>query len=322
MTSPLFDQIQATLDGTPNRRGWYDADCPNCGKPAAKGQTHFGYNEEGAAHCFVCGWKGDLRDVAALLRMEIGEYVPIERKPKPAPPVARWRMNPSELLRRYKTHPARLATWQGYKPLTLATLDKYGFGLGRMPFLDDYDQWYMSRSEWLTVPLYEDGQLVGLRGRNLSDNGPKWISANGTNYALWNVENVRAGSVCWLCENYVDAAWLMQTHPDYCAVAIGGATTWRREWADRLYMRNPGLVVVALDNDLPGQAVGPLRAKLVAEWREEHGTEPPEANGPKIANALLSAGLKSVLFRWPENAPVKAGIDWAIEQSERMEEVA
>lgn len=315
MSSELFDQVQSALDGTPNKRGWYDADCPNCGKPAARGQTHFGYNEAGAARCFVCGWRGDLRAVAALLRLELGEYVPIPRKAKPAAPVARWRLNPDELLRRCQDHPQRLARWQAYKPLTLATLDKHGFGLGRLPFLDDNDQWYMSRTDWLTVPLYEAGELVGLRGRNLTEHGPKWISANGTSYTLWNASNVLAGSVCWLCENYVDAAWLMQECPEFSAVAIGGATTWQRKWADLLYMQSPRLVVVALDNDLPGQATGPLRNALEAEWITDHNTEPPAANGPKIANSLLEFGIKTVLFRWPDNAPVKAGIDWALNQA-------
>ena len=314
----LFQHVHAALQGSRNRRGWYDCDCPFCGKPAKRGQTHFSFYPDGF-RCFVCGAHGTLRQLADKLRID-GDKPAIQwqRKEREPLPVARWRQNPTELLRRYQSHPDRYSKWRSYKPLTAATIDRFGFGLGKLPFQREGGEWYMSRQDWLIVPLWEGGQLVGLRGRNLGDGGPKWISAAGTNYTLFGLDHVRAGSICWLCENYVDAAWLTQEHPEWCAVAIGGATTWQAAWADMLQERKPGMVIVLLDNDLPGQAQGQFRQALETAWIAERNTEPPAANGPRIANALRAAGVNAVLFKWPDGAPHKAGMDWLLEQKMKV----
>lgn len=318
----LFAVVDGVLQGAKGRAGWLNCDCPYCGKPAARGQVHFSYNTAGY-NCFVCGAKGGLLELAQHLRVldtTKGDYRPVQPRTV-APPVvelAAWRMNPAKLLQGYRC-PERFAAWARYKPLTPATVERFDLGLGRLPFKHADGSWYMSSSQWLTVPLHEGGELVGLRGRNLGTVGPKWISASGTSYTLWGVEHVKAGGICWLCENYIDAAWLMQTYPDWSAVAIGGATTWKSAWVELLAAQRPGKVIVALDNDLPGQATGAFRDKLEQEWRLTHfGTDgkplpPPVANGPAIANALLAGGMQSVLFRWPAEAPAKAGIDWALQ---------
>ena len=176
--------------------------------------------------------------------------------PEPRPVVsAPWQARGVEIVNRLCAHPRRYARWQAYKPLSRSTVEYYRFGLGRLPF-ERAGRWYWSRDEWLTVPLFEDGRLVGLRGRNLGTQGPKWISATGTHYCLWNLESVRRGVVLWICENYVDAAWLMGVHPEYVAVALGGASNWKSEWATAVAERQPALVMIALDNDLAGQATG------------------------------------------------------------------
>ncbi len=312
----LFDQVHTTLQGQRNRRGWHDAACPFCGKPAAKGQVHFGYNATGFK-CWVCGVHGSLRTLAEHLHLD-APVTPVTR-PEPAPvPTARWRQNPTELLRRYRTAD-RYAAWRQYKPLTTDTIDRFDFGFGKLPFQRDSGEWYLSQAQWLTVPLWESGQLVGLRGRNRGNKGPKWISATGSTYTLWGVDYVRRGSVTWLCENYVDAAWLVQEHPAWSAVAIGGATTWQPAWVDLLAQRQPQVVIVALDWDLPGQATGAFRSKLEAAWVQERGTKPPEANGPKIANELRRHGLNAVLFQYPDYAPEKADVGWLLGQKNKTE---
>ena len=329
----LFDKVHAVLHGTPNRRGFYNADCPFCGKPAKPGQNHFGYSYDactgmGRYHCFVCRARGTLSDLATHiwgggrdLCPDTASYTPLVRLPKSERKlVPRWREHPDQLLAGYRSHPQRFVAWRRYKALTEETVTRFDFGLGRLPFQREDGTWYLSRQAWLIVPLWEDGQLVGLRGRNCTTVGPKWIAATGTTYTLWGVDSVRPGTITWLCENYVDAAWLMQERPEWCAVAIGGATTWQAEWAEKLAARQPEMVIVALDNDLPGQATGALRRKLERAWVQQRGTEPPPANGPKIANSLLRAGVNAVLFKWPDSAPVKAGLDWVLEQ--RAREVA
>lgn len=310
----MIEQIHATLHGVKNRRNWYDCDCPFCGKEAKRGQTHFAYSETGY-RCWVCGASGGLSKLAQHLRMDgicYQQVTPVERTPAP---IARWRLNPTELLRRYQENPNKIQAWSRYKPVSAATVERFGFGFGRLPFQRADGEWYMSKRDWLIVPLYEHGQLVGLRGRNITEDEPKWISATGSVHTLWGVDAVQPGSICWLCENYVDAAWLMQVHPEWSAVAIGGASNWQPIWGEWLSERKPKQVVVILDNDLPGQATGALRQRLAAAWCAERHIEPPTANGPRIANDLRDVGVDAVLFTWPEAAPAKAGVDWILQQA-------
>lgn len=308
----LFLAIHSHLQGTKTRRGWYDATCPNCGKEPERGQVHFGYDGT-RAHCFICGFSGGLGKLAKLLRLDTGDYVAPVRVEKPVKPLARWRVNPWKLLAGYREHPERMDRWAAYKPLTPESIEAHGLGFGRLPFQRDDGEWYMSKTHFLTVPVYEDGALIALRGRNTGTIGPKWISATGSSYGLFNVENVKPDANCFITENYVDAIWLEQAHPDWSAVAVGGATTWRREWAARLAARRPGLVIVAMDKDLPGNGGGNLRDELIVAWVAEHpNAKIPDANGPKIANDCIRAGLRTILFQWPDSAPAKAGLDWAL----------
>jgi hypothetical protein len=50
-------------------------------------------------------------------------------------------------------------------------------------------------------------------------------------------------------------------------------------------------------------------ALLRAQWlRERPGTTPPEPKGPQIANALLAAGVRASVYRWPPGSPPKADL--------------
>lgn len=311
VSNDLFAALAARYPGIqPDRRGYLNVPCPVCGKEPARGQVHFGFNARGG-RCFVCGYHAGLRSLAAKLA--------VDATPTWTPPPARivvdapWQRDAAAIVARTLAHPDRLARWAAYKPLSPATLDKHQFGLSPLPFQRANGEWYWSRTDWLTVPLYDGNKLVGLRGRNLGTEGPKWISATGSHYALWNLSAVQPGSIVWLCENYVDAAWLMERHPDQVALALGGASNWQPAWTQALAARQPRLVVVALDNDLAGQATGAMYARLQAERRAAHPNLPDLVpNGPQIANALNAAGVTAVLFSYPPNAPAKADIGWVL----------
>jgi len=310
----LFPKLLRHFDRTPDGRGEVWITCPVCGKD----HKHCSFNELGW-HCFHCGAGGRLSSLARFSGLSNPDRAQLPPPSPPPPPATPWLAQAAARIARSMAHPERVAAWQRYKPLSRETLDRWQFGYGTLPFQDAHGRWYESSTAWLTVPLYEHGQVVGLRGRNTGTVGPKWISATGTRYVLWGVEHVRPGSVVWLCENYVDAAWLMQEHPDMAAVALGGATTWRLEWGEQLAQRRPALVVVALDNDLAGQAQGRMLADLRAEWHAAHPDLPTSKtwlNGPRIANDLLKRGLAVRLFRWPDHAPAKAGVDWLLQEEQ------
>lgn len=290
--------------------------CPWCGK---EGQ-HFSFSPRGA-HCFVCGKSGSLVTVARQLGIDPSDLRDRAPQPPPRPrpkPAVPWTASGVQIISRSLAHPDRLARWAAYKPLQPETLNRCRFGLWRLPFQDKAGRWYWSNSYWLTVPLFDGASgapmLVGLRGRNLDPAGqPKWISATGTKYVLWNLAGVRPGGEVWICENYVDAAWLMERHTVMDAVALGGAAHWRDEWAGQLAARRPKLVVVALDNDLAGQATGAMY-KWLAAARQAAGKPEIVPNGPRIAGSLVRAGLRAHVFRWPPDAPEHADVGWLLAQ--------
>jgi len=307
--SDAFAAVHTALHGIPTKRGWFNATCPNCGKLVKKGQTHFGYSNLGAK-CFACGWGGGLDKLAELLHIEIGEYIPPVYVEKPKRKIARWRLNPWGLLDRYENHPERYHRWMLYKPLTQETIEKNGLGYGSLPFWGDND-WYMSKTKFLTVPVYEDGALIRIHGRNTGNYGAKWVCASGSGAALFNADNLPENRIVWICENYVDALWLEQEYPQWSAVAIGGVSLWDKRWATKLASRKPVQVIVALDKDLVGNGAGNHHRSLIAEWK---GKKEPVPAGPAIANDLLRVGVRSILFRWPDEAPAKAGVDWLLER--------
>jgi hypothetical protein len=313
----LFEQVHRVLNGD-KRHEWFDCDCPFCGKEAKRGQVHFSYNSSGY-HCFVCGSKGGIVALAERLNVRKGDYIAPRREPQPEKPLARWRLNPTALVDRYLHHEQRFERWQGYKPLTAETVSRFGFGYGRLPFQRrDTGDWYMGTHERLMVPLWQGGALVGLRGRAClpDDEGAKWMSATGSTMVPWGLEYLHEGATIWICENYVDAAWLMQVHPDLNGVALGGVSNWRTELCFRLAAHKPKLIIVCLDNDLPGQATGQVRKRLEAEWRADpkhKGVQPPPSNGERILRDLQAQGLRADLFPWGDGDPVKAGLDYLLQ---------
>lgn len=278
--------------------------CPFCGK----GGKHFSFSASGY-NCFHCGQKGSLWDLAERERV-----ADMTGRPKPVysqqePKVREAPFWTKKGIEHTLNHPKRYEAWAAYKPISRASIDKYQLGYGKLWFQRENGEWYQSQCEWLTVPLFSpNGELVGMRGRNTGTQGPKWISATGTRYMLWNAANIRDGHVVWITENYVDAIMVMEAYPEYDAVAIGGASTWKNEWSYIVKAKHPFGVIVALDNDLAGQASGAMYEALVSRWQEEHpGLTTPTPNGPKIVHSLRMAGVRAVAHDW-KDSPAKYDI--------------
>lgn len=318
MQEDLFDRVHMALGGK-DKAYKTISNCPFCDDS----NSHFAYSQAGWYKCVRCQVHGSIYQLAQHLHLiDASTYTPppVTERPRPTPaPIARWRLNPDRLLEGYRSHPQRYQRWAGYKPVSRQAIERFDLGVGRLPFQHEDGSWYMSRSEWLTVPLYEGDELVAIRGRNLgkSSGKLKWISATGSTPTLFNVANVRQGGVCWLLENIVDAIWLMDTYPDWDAVSTGGVS-WRSQWAEWLAACRPEVVIVALDNDLVGNATGDFRRLLERRWRQDRGTEPPAANGPKIANSLRQLGQQAIMFKWPEWAEEKADIGWVLERERKV----
>lgn len=295
---------------------WYEPPCPFCSK--AKGHFGYtaGYTAGGRYKCFHCGESGSLYGLAKELQLlPDSTYVPkslprpsLAEPEKPAAPPA-WLAYGEHLVEGYTSHPMRVQLWQAYKPIQIEMIQRYGLGVGVIPGWE-------RRGSCLTVPVWDEtGRIIGLRGRAQNGDGPKWINAPGTGAYLYNLPEIGERKVLWIVENMIDALLIMQSSPDYDAAApTTGVSTWREEWSTRIAAMGFEMVIVAYDNDLPGQASGKMREGLLREWAQTHpGQQPPKPNGPKVANDLLRAGAKAVLYEW-QDAPAKADIGWLLSQ--------
>lgn len=294
METDTFSIVHTALKG--DKRGHdYHADCPFCGKSAAQGQTHFSYSQHGYK-CFVCGNGGGLGQLAGKLgRGVTAVYTP--PCPKPIKPRAGWLDNAPEIVARFAAHPDRVALWQDYKPLSEDVIFSANLGVGVLPASK-------CRHHRLVLPICNDGRVVCLRGRRLDCDCPKWLASGGWSLGslpLYNLGAMPDGGVLWIVENPVDALLIGQFTP-YTGAATLSVSYWRDEWADAIAERRPSLVVVAYDNDLPGNGGAWRRDEMIKAWAAG-GKTIPNAAGVKLANELQSAGLKAILYDWKDALP-------------------
>lgn len=322
-TATIFDQLCDQLHVQPDRRGECWVDCPNCGK----GQKHFSFNER-TGHCFACDYSGTLRQIAELLGATDRPAGRVTRGAA-APRPDFWQAEPTRWLERYGAALDRLERWQAYKPLTIDSIARYRLGVGKLPmWSEDRRTWYEWPHRRLIVPLFAAGRVVGFYGRACSadDRGPKWLGASGTDKShLFLAGALRQGCTLVVVENYVDAILAAQAEPNAVYAAVGGAT-WRDEWTAQVAQARPARVVVWLDHDLAGNGSRYHAAELLAAWRkgiaERRALDPalaqrpwpkePEPRGPKIANALLEAGVRASVYEWPRGTPLKADIGYLL----------
>lgn len=276
----LFTELCYRLNQAPDRHGEVMVDCPSCGKPAKRGQVHFSFSERGS-HCFVCGYSASLRQLAEHYGIVDGS--PIVPRPLPPPPKPKpepeWTRQ-AEFWRRYLPLPPIALDYCARRGLTRETAERWRLGWGVLPSS-------RCRLPRLIVPSFEDGHLVGLRGRAVltEDTDAKWLTAGGSRAALWGGDELRVGAPLIITEAPLSAMLAMQEASDISAVAICSASTWREEWTERIRAARPESILVVLDNDAAGLA-----------------------GGVRVVNDLLKAGLAARLYRWPRLTPEHADL--------------
>lgn len=297
----LYHDLVRHTGARPDRHGECHISCPECGKETKKGQIHFSFSERGG-FCFCCGHKVSLSGLAEKLGFAEGaKYTPVSpprvARINTAPPS--WMLEPSALLEAYTSHPERFSLWRAYKPLPVAVIEEKRLGVGVLPASK-------CRHPRLILPVFWGTALVGLRGRAIDCSCAKWLAPGGTRLdllPLYNHEALTPGCVAWLVENPVDALMLTEK-TGYVGLATYSTAYWREAWAEAL--KETSLVVVAFDNDIPGNGGGRQRETFVRDWLRTHAMV-PEPRGVQLVNQLLKTGLNAVLYDWG-NAPVKTDI--------------
>jgi hypothetical protein len=156
------------------------------------------------------------------------------------------------------------------------------------------------------VPLYEDGEIVGIRGRSLGCDCGKWLSPGGSRCVLYNAEHLSrvAGKVLWILENPIDALMLELRVSQSVAVATLGVSLWQDDWTERVVGCGAKRVIVSYDFDMPGNGGGKVGREA---WLATHD-KLIVPNGVKLCNRLLEAGVRAMLFPWPEDTPLHTDI--------------
>jgi DNA-directed RNA polymerase subunit RPC12/RpoP len=294
----LFNDLCARLGVQPDRRGEAHYQCPECGKEVKRGQTHFSFSERGAA-CMVCGYRASLNKLAARWGHEAPRPMPAPA-PRPKPLERRLVTNWALLSSQYAGNPRLLEAWNSYKPLPEHVIRAHRLGLGAFPR-------YLSKCqhERLMVPLFESGECVGIRGRSTGCECGKWLSPQGSRCTLYNAEHLaRArGKVLFIVENPIDALMLEQLSADVVAVATLGVSMWQEPWTEWVAACGAARVIVAYDNDVPGNGGGERGRE---EWLRTHAKD-LVPNGVRLVNRLLKAGAPARLYDWGD-APLKSDI--------------
>lgn len=325
----LFDTLCARLHAEPDSRGECWLDCPACGH----GNKHFSFNER-VGHCFACDYSGSLTQIAALLQIQPDERARPARRAQKAQAPRQWQTRPDLWLERYCAALERVQAWQSYKPLSLDSIAAFRLGVGRLPLWSERTQrWYDYPQRRLIVPVFgASGRCVAFHGRAYlpDDDGPKWLSASGSDKrTLFVVGVLEPGCTVVVCENYADAILAYQVEPSACYIPIGGLS-WQVAWTDQIAAARPAQVLVWLDHDLSGNGSRYHVVELLALWRADIEARraanpalaarpfpnPPIPRGPKIANDFLAIGVKARRYEWPRGTPLKADIGWALMQEQ------
>ncbi len=306
----LFDLLCQRLGAEPDRRGEAHVTCPFCGKEPKRGQVHFSFSERGG-YCWVCSQSAGLKRLAELWGVD-GD-IPEHVRPRPVSPPLPTPESFEWLARRYAQHEEVVTRWQEYKPLPEQVIRAYLLGYGR--HLDYTSQCQHMR---LQVPLVAEGKVVGFRSRSVSCDCRKWLSPKGSRMVLYNGERLGIGfdlgmavgerrveeCVLYVVENPIDALLLEYVYPDVVAIATLGVANWKDHWTELIVRAHPAAVVVAYDNDRPGNGGG-VRGREA--WLANHDQD-IEPNGVRLVNRLLERGVTAELFCWPDDAPLGADI--------------
>lgn len=291
-----FDELVLKLAAWIGPDGRYNADCPFCGKEAKQGSVHFSFWEDGwknkpaRYHCFVCGASGFINElyheVAGQEWTEPKrEYVPHEEE-KPA-----WLAEIDSYQKMYESRADRFTLWKQYKPITDAVIMHYHLGVGSFaPYSSQCGH------DRLIVPIYNiDNKLCGFRGRAFDCDCKSWLTPSGSEMFLFNwqvLEKVR-GQPLFIVENPIDAL-LLWIYRGIYAIATLGVAMWKDMYSDMVLYSHASKVVVAFDNDRPGNGGGSKGKEI---WLRDHKKD-IVPNGLKLVNKLQYEGVEAYLFSW------------------------
>lgn len=223
-----------------------------------------------------------------------------------------WSFQAERIIAAFESHPNRVQMWQDYKPIPESTIVKERLGVGVLPMS-------YCRHERLILPVYENGILIGLRGRQLACKCGKpnksgdlildrWLNAKGTKKAIYGLYDIHPGKPLWIVENNADRLLLESTYAEqeWSAVSplTGVATVWEPQWIQYVLTVAPSQVIIAFDNDEAGQ---PNR-EILRQFYIDNPDRKPGLGGQKLRKQFAEYGITARLWAWEKGSPKGADI--------------
>lgn len=217
-----------------------------------------------------------------------------------------------ELLIKYLSHPDRFAIWNDHKGITNEEVEARKFGVGVLP---------QSRCNHprLIVPVFENGEIVALRGRQLDckcgrkkEDGTlvldRWLTAKGSKKSLYGLDELRPNGkqTVFIIENNVDTRFIVRQGWVGLAPTTGVATVWEESWIEQLAQANPAQVIIAFDNGPEGCP----SESLLRAWQAANPDKKPPLNGQKLQRQLARHRIYPRIWTWMKEAPQGADIAW------------
>lgn len=112
----------------------------------------------------------------------------------------------------------------------------------------------LSGKLWITIPLYEDGQLVNIKHRRIGDSEDKndrFRRIKGAKTVLFNGDVIDMYHDIVVCESEIDAMSLWQAGVHNVVGLSAGAGHFSNEWYDQLITKRK--ITLVLDADEAGQ---------------------------------------------------------------------
>lgn len=106
-------------------------------------------------------------------------------------------------------------------------------------------------TEWISIPYYENGELINFKYRSLPPADKKFYREKGAKSALFNQDCLKGGKEVILTEGEMDAVMCWQSGLKNVVSVCNGSKAFEPEWIDQL--RDMEKIYVWYDNDDPGR---------------------------------------------------------------------
>lgn len=259
-------------------QGQHKISCPNCASSRRKkNQKTLSiriYEDRAVYNCWHCGQDGIV---------PIRDEMPAVKQEKP--------MSVAKKLDHQPLGPEALE-WLSARGVSKETAEKAGLKQRR--------HWIQSlgkETECIVFPYKNQGQEYAAKIRSMEDKG---FSCNGAPQTFFNIENVQRDDWLIIVEGEMDALALMEVGYESVVSVPNGAvmkvadgkidpqedSKFRFVWDAKKQIDKAARIVIATDNDVPGQAMAEEIARRIGKdrcWKVEF----PE--GCKDANEVLLA---------------------------------